>query len=567
MSAVSNVSNSTDVSNISDANKASSSTSSDNSKTANETKRKRPRIAYYKENLPIPLCIFFSFFFAMAFQFNGGVFLPTAMQMSSELGCIKEDVSMAGYASFIGMTIIFPILFRLKFRFTTRSILLTVCPVLIICNLITMHTGNLALMILVCFISGFFRMWGTFECFSNMRLTITPAGDFSTFYPVIYIIVLESIQLSGLVATHITDWANWRYMHWFVIFMVGVVWLLVFLFTRHVRPGKVVPLYNIDWIGALLWVIFLFSVVFVCIYGEFYDWLASAEIRACIVIAVVALLLNYNRMHTLKRPYVEPDVFTYPKFPLILVLFLALCIYLTTSTVLQTLFMSSILKYDTLNSVSLNWCAFAGILCGSGIVFYRRVVQHKGFKMLIFIGFCLLTIYQYYMYFLIDPNLNIESLYIPNFLRGIGYGMLYISLTIYIAVSIPFKHFFQALCVLSFIRTSIATPLGTALLNRALKYLQQDNIANISRNMDQVRAWEENIPIDKLYSIIQMQTTLTSLKELFGWICIQGTIFLLIIMAYRIWRDRDETFRHPAHKALHFHRRVKTRMKNRFTVF
>ena len=186
------------------------------------------------------------------------------MQMSSELGYIKEDVSMAGYASFIGMTIIFPILFRLKFRFTTRSILLTVCPILIVCNLITMHTSNIALMIVVCFISGFFRMWGTFECFSNMRLTITPAGDFSTFYPVIYIIVLESIQLSGLVATHITDWANWRYMHWFVIAMVSVVWLCVFLFTRHFRPGKVVPLYNIDWLGAALWVAFLFSIVFIC---------------------------------------------------------------------------------------------------------------------------------------------------------------------------------------------------------------------------------------------------------------------------------------------------------------
>ena len=140
--------------------------------------------------------------------------------------------------------------------------------------------------------------------------------------------------------------------------------------------------------------------------------------------------MNFNRMQTLKRPYIEPEVFTYSKFPIILLLFLVLCIYLTTSTVLQTLFMSSILKYDTLNSVSLNWYAFAGILCGSGIVFYRRVVQHKGFKMLIFIGFCLLTAYQYYMYFLIHPNLNIESLYFPNFIRGIGYGMLYISLTI-----------------------------------------------------------------------------------------------------------------------------------------
>ena len=89
----------------------------------------RPRILYFKDYLPTPLCIALSMFFAMVFQFNGGVFLPTSLQMSSALGCLKEDVMMAGYASFIGMTLIFPILFRLKFRFTTRRIFLTVCPV------------------------------------------------------------------------------------------------------------------------------------------------------------------------------------------------------------------------------------------------------------------------------------------------------------------------------------------------------------------------------------------------------------------------------------------------------
>jgi hypothetical protein len=96
----------------------------------------RPRILYFKEFIPTPVCILLSLFFAMVFQFNGGVFLPTSTQMSSALGCLREDVMMAGYASFIGMTVIFPILFRLKFRFTTRRIFLTVCPVLIVCNLI-----------------------------------------------------------------------------------------------------------------------------------------------------------------------------------------------------------------------------------------------------------------------------------------------------------------------------------------------------------------------------------------------------------------------------------------------
>lgn len=201
----------------------------------------RPQIPYFKEFLPTPVCIGLSLFFAMVFQFNGGVFLPAATQMSSALGCIQEDVTMAAYASFIGMTVIFPILFRLKSRFTTRSIFMTVCPVLILCNLITMHTENIFLMICVCFVSGFFRMWGTFECFSNTRLSITPSGNFSVFYPVIYIIVLESIQLSGLVTMHINDWANWQYMHWFVIGMLMVVWICVMCLTQTIRLGKRFP--------------------------------------------------------------------------------------------------------------------------------------------------------------------------------------------------------------------------------------------------------------------------------------------------------------------------------------
>lgn len=92
-----------------------------------------------------------------------------------------------------------------------------------------LHTGRNVLYF------RFFRMWGTFECFSNIRLSVTPSGNFSVFYPVIYIIVLESIQLSGLVAIHISDWANWQYMHWLVIGLLAVVWLCVFFL--HVPSG------------------------------------------------------------------------------------------------------------------------------------------------------------------------------------------------------------------------------------------------------------------------------------------------------------------------------------------
>lgn len=257
-------------------------------------------------------------------------------------------------------------------------------------------------------------------------------------------------------------------------------------------------------------------------------------IRLSIVVAIVALLLNINRMAILKRPYISPQVFRYRHFPTVLFLFLMLCLFLTTSTVLQEMFMKSILRYDQLNAVSINWCVFIGILIGSATVFYRQAILGEGYKFLIYLGFLLLVVYQYCLYFLIHPNLNIESLYLPNFLRGIGYGILYVSLTIYVAKSVPFQHFFQGLCVLSFIRTSIATPLGTSILGRWMRYLQQDNLGLLSRNMDHVREWAPHISIQQLYGEVSMQATLLSLKELFGWICIVGTLFLLSLFAYRI---------------------------------
>ena len=54
----------------------------------------RPQIPYFKEFLPTPVCIGLSLFFAMVFQFNGGVFLPAATQMSSALGCIQDSLRL-----------------------------------------------------------------------------------------------------------------------------------------------------------------------------------------------------------------------------------------------------------------------------------------------------------------------------------------------------------------------------------------------------------------------------------------------------------------------------------------
>lgn len=253
------------------------------------------RVMMFRDFVPDKVRVFLCLFFAVAFQFSGGIYLSSVSQMVGSLALMQEDVMMAGYASFVGMTIIFPILFRLKFRFTTRSILLFVCPALIVCNLITMHTESLPVLVIVCFFAGMLRMWGTFEALSNVQLSLTPTRNFAVFFPVVYMIVLGSIQLSGLLTVYLGYWSNWHSMHWFIMGLLFVLWGLTAALTRHFRFMKPLPLFGIDWLGGALWFIFLLSVIFVFEYGKFYDWFDSLQILLGTLIAILSLALSIHR--------------------------------------------------------------------------------------------------------------------------------------------------------------------------------------------------------------------------------------------------------------------------------
>ena len=66
--------------------------------------------------------------------------------------------------------------------------------------------------------------------------------------------------------------------------------------------------------------------------------------------------------------------------------------------------------------------------------------------------------------------------------------------------------------------------------------MQQDNIGLLSRKMDLVKEWMPDVSIQQLYAEVTRQTLLTSLKELFGAVCIVGTIFLFFLLSQKFWR-------------------------------
>lgn len=509
------------------------------------------RIMAFKDFVPDRLRFAILFCMVVLFQFSNSIYLTNLNEIVGDKALTTEDVKLISAASFIGMTMIFPLLFRIKFRFMSRTILLSAATVVIIGNIICMNSDNVLILLVTSLIVGAFRMIGTFECFSSIQLIITPKRDFTVFFSVVYLVVLGSIQLSGLVTAEISYLFSWKYMHMLIVGLQLLFMCIIYFLMRPIRLMKKFPLYQIDWLGLGLWTLVLLLVNFIFEYGRRLDWLDSLYIRIAIMVTVILLGCAIQRMTGIRRPYIMPEVFRYKNFLRALLLLAILQIFLSTSSVVLNTYIGSILHYDILHSTSLNWVVFFGVVLGAGFSFYWMSVYRGNYKIIFFIGFLCFVLHHLILYFVIQPGIAKDDLYLPYALRGMGYITLYIGIALYAAEGIPFSHFFPSLTVLGFVRTAIGGTMANSLCSNVFQYLQKKNLMVLSRDMDFADPLSSEVfenafnhslmaghsveqaqieATNLLYGAANMQAMLVSWKEIFGGIALFGILVLLGIL-------------------------------------
>ena len=103
---------------------------------------------------------------------------------------------------------------------------------------------------------------------------------------------------------------------------------------------------------------------------------------------------------------------------------------------------------------------------GTGI-FYLALTRWKWrVKSIVLAGFFSFLLYQVMLYFLIDASTEKYMLYLPLVFKGAGVSLVYTSLTYALTGSVTFVHYFEAMCVIGFIRTSFGAPLNSAVSDR-----------------------------------------------------------------------------------------------------
>ena len=494
------------------------------------------RIMAFRDFVPDRLRFFILLFFAVSFQFSGGIYLSSVSQLVGGKAILQEDVMMAGYASFVGMVMSFPLLFRIKLRFNSRRILITCMLLVATANVITMYSQNIFVLVFTCFIAGAVRMVGMFECMSTLQLKITPTRNMVVFFCVVYTLVVGCIQLSGLTAVYLDYFFSWKYMHVFMVGLLAFNAACAYFLMRDVRTMKKLPLYGIDWTGFLLWSVFQLSAIFVFQYGKHLDWFDSADVCAAALISLFSLGLSLWNMYRAKRPFLSPRLFYYRNFKSGLFLTAAMVFLLATPNVIQGALTGAVLHYDSLNNASLNWLVLCGVAAGILLCWYTMAVIRMRIKYIIFFGFACLVGYQLIIYFIIDPRTSIEMFYLPSVLKGIGYAVLYVSLTLYPTERIPFTHFFQSLSVIGFVRNGIVAVIAASLVSNGLNYLVHKNAMLLSMELDAVNPLAAPLPAGELYGELMRQSMLVSMKEIMGWFVIGGLITLLFILIMRYIR-------------------------------
>lgn len=85
-------------------------------------------------------------FVACCFQLSGGRYAGALGALMGVHDNMREDMMMCVFANLSGMAVWFPMLFRMKFRFPNKTLLLCASATVILMNVLTMYVSSLPLL-------------------------------------------------------------------------------------------------------------------------------------------------------------------------------------------------------------------------------------------------------------------------------------------------------------------------------------------------------------------------------------------------------------------------------------
>ena len=476
----------------------------------------------------------------MCIQFSGGMYLGALADIQGTTNFMLEDLLMLLYANLAGMAIYFPMLFRMKFRFTNQQLLIGSAIVIAVCNLITIHSTFIPLLMVVCFIEGMAKLQGTFEHMSNIQLWITPRRDFAVFFPVLHIVLLSAIEGSAFLAAWFGYHFSWQMMH---VFIVGAMCLVVAVQLFLCRPFCPMPqrlsLKGIDIGSGLLISLLMLVLSYIMVYGDYLMWMDSRPLRILVGVAIFLTGVVVHRLLRVRDPYVDLRIFRARNVIPIMIVVTVSEFLLGAEHTMEEILCAEVLRLEEHTKEELFLWALPGVYVGVAIdLLWLKVLKWKVWK-LFAIGFAFILAYALQMYFTLDMQVNIEQFRLPIVCRGAAYAILAATLMWALDESLhDLEQFFMGLFVFNIFHMYLAGAAGYGIYTTLFSHFMNDNIMRYSQQLTLIHINPSQLDFGAFMAAYVKSMMNVAIKQVYGiiiWISglMAAVFFLLDIPAVR----------------------------------
>lgn len=488
----------------------------------------------FRERVPLAIRPWVYVFFAFCFQMSGGLYLGSLHEIISGRQMLLEDVLMCLYCNLAGMTVYFPLLFRFKFHFPNKVLLVSAATGILLCQFLAPLAPNLPSLWALCVVSGFCKIQGTFECLSNIQLWITPKRDFRVFFPVLHIFILGAMQVSDFVAAWFTHVLAWEYMHLFMTGLFLIVLVMLLTLTRRIRLIPDVPLVGIDWSGAVLWLALLIQVSGLFCYARTLDWFHSPVIQTLALTSLMTLIAIFIHNKLTEKPYISTVVFRNVRVLLVFVAVAVLEALLATEHVLEEIFYEECMEYGKIQTATNDIWSFIGVVAGCLLsILWMKTLNLNPFR-LTTLALGLLTVYVLLFYTNIAADFDFRTLRTLILFRTMAYAMIGASLMFILEQLCSFEIFFMALSVFNMFHMLIGGVVGAAIYSYGIDYYMADNFSRYAAYFDHISLSRSHLPFEAVMGEASRTMMFVSIKQILGWIAYACIGSLLIMLLYKV---------------------------------
>ncbi|MDY3267754.1 MAG: MFS transporter [Phocaeicola sp.] len=533
----------------------------------------RPKNYPFYNWVPKPVGIIILILLFIPILTVGGVYSANSGEMMSGLGLQSEHIQFVGFVTSIGMAAFSPFFYQLVCIRREKMMCLVGFSVMYLLSYVCAVTDSIFLLALCSLIMGFLRMvlmmvnlFTLIRYAFGMEATrnITPGmepvtaegwdkldSEKSKSMPIIYLFFM----ILGQIGTSLTAWLayeyQWQDVYYYMMGMTLVAILIIFItMPYHSYSGRRFPVNFRKFGNVVIFSAMVTCIIYILIYGKTLDWYSDSTIIRSTVLAIVFGAIFFYMEYNGSSPYFLMEIFRLRTIWIGIILFLLLMIF-NSSAMFVSVFTGIGMKIDNWqNAVLNNWC-IAGYAIGAIIAI---ILGSRGVKLkyLFAIGFMLIGVSALFMYFEVQTDGLYERMKYPVIIRSSGMMIIYSLTAVYANQRMPYKYLSTWICIMLTVRMVLGPGIGTALYTNVFQHRQQYYITRYAHDSDRVsqqtaasydqtlkgmryqgksESEAENMAAMSTKGKVQVQATLSTVKEMSGWTfygCMLSMLFVLI---------------------------------------